>query len=142
MICFLQMNKCYYYHFLIIPTKNPQFKKNRISYSALPNQSSNLAPGGVKLDNWLGKAESEIWFFLNCATPFGILKLKWAQHVQFLSYILQIFRKSVSFDDSQMILVPYFAISYGFNFGKNAKAFQSILEQSLVNLMMQTLQFY
>ena len=48
MICFLQMNKCYYYHFLIIPTKNPQFKKNRISYSALPNQSSNLAPGGVK----------------------------------------------------------------------------------------------
>jgi hypothetical protein len=23
---------------LIIPTKNPQFKKNRISYSALPNQ--------------------------------------------------------------------------------------------------------
>ena len=36
------MNKCYYYHFLIIPTKNPQFKKNRISYSALPNQLSDL----------------------------------------------------------------------------------------------------
>ena len=50
---------------------------------------------------------------------------------QFLSNTLQIIRKCVSFEDSQMILVPYFAISYGFNFGKNAKAFQSIVEQSL-----------
>ena len=75
------MNKWYYYHFLIIPTINSQFKKNRISYSA--------------------------WF---------------------LSYTFQIFRKCVSFQDAQMVLVPYFAISYGFNFGRNAKAFQSILE--------------
>ena len=29
------MNKWYYYHFLIIPTKNPQYKKNWISFSAL-----------------------------------------------------------------------------------------------------------
>ena len=32
------MNKWYYYHFLKIPSKNPQFKKNWISYSALPHQ--------------------------------------------------------------------------------------------------------
>ena len=42
------MNKCYYYHFLIIPTKNPQFKKNRISYSALPNQSSDFTPPSTR----------------------------------------------------------------------------------------------
>ena len=30
-----------------------------------------------------------------------------------------------------MVLVPYFAISYGFNFEKNAKAFQFILQQSV-----------
>ena len=44
------------------------------------------------------------------------------------------FQKCVSFEDAQMTLAPYSAISYGFNFGKNAKAFQSILEQSLVYL--------
>ena len=45
-----------------------------------------------------------------------------------LSNILQIFRKCVSFEDAQMILVPYFAISYGFNLEENSKAFQSILQ--------------
>ena len=60
--------------------------------------------------------------------PFDSLKLKYAWHAQFLSYTLQIFRKCVSFEDAQMILVPYFAISIGFNFEKNAKAFQSILQ--------------
>ena len=60
--------------------------------------------------------------------PFDSLKLKWAWLAQFLSYTLQIFRKYVSFKDAQMILAPYFPISYGFNFEKNAKAFQSILQ--------------
>ena len=63
--------------------------------------------------------------------PFDSLKYKWAWQAQFLSYTLQIFTKCVSFEDAQMILVPYFAISYVFNFKKNAKAFQSILKQSL-----------
>ena len=59
-----------------------------------------------------------------------------------MSYTLQIFRKCVSFEDSQMILLPYFAISYGFNFGKNAKAFQSILKQSLFYVTKKTLWMY
>ena len=50
--------------------------------------------------------------------PFDSLKLKWAWQAQFLSYTLQIFRKSVSFEDAQMILVPHFVISYGFDFEK------------------------
>ena len=62
-------------------------------------------------------------------TKFGfpaktVKNIKWAWQVQFLSYTLQIFRKWLSFEYSQMILVPYFAISYGFNFKKDAKAFQ------------------
>ena len=46
------MNKCYYYHFLIIPTKNPQFKKNQISYSALPYKAYDFFPPSAKLDDW------------------------------------------------------------------------------------------
>ena len=56
------------------------------------------------------------------------LKLKWAWQAQFLSYTLEMFKKCVSFKDTKMILVPYFTISYGFNFEKNAKAFQFILQ--------------
>ena len=37
-------------------------------------------------------------------------------------------RLPFGFEDAQMILVPYFTISIGFNFEKNAKAFQSILQ--------------
>ena len=55
--------------------------------------------------------------------PFGSLKLKRAWQAQFLSCALQIFRKCVYFEDAQMILVPYFAISIGFNFEKNARFF-------------------
>ena len=39
--------------------------------------------------------------------------------------------KCVFFEAAQMILLPYFAKSYGFNFEKNAIEFQSILQQSL-----------
>ncbi len=38
------------------------------------------------------------------------------------------FEKCEFFEDAQMILLPYFAISYGFNFEKNANEFQSILK--------------
>ena len=38
------------------------------------------------------------------------------------------FQKMLSFKDAQMILVPDFAISYGFNFEKNTKVFKSILQ--------------
>ena len=70
------MNKWYYYHFLIIPTKIPQFKKNQISYSALPHQTSDFTPPGAKLDDWWSKAENEIQFFLDCEFFVGIIK-KW-----------------------------------------------------------------
>ena len=60
--------------------------------------------------------------------------LKGAWQAQFLSCALQIFRKCVYFEDAQMILVPYFTISIGFNFEKNAKAFLSILQLSLANV--------
>ena len=45
-----------------------------------------------------------------------------------MSYTLQIFKNCAIFEDAQMILVPYFANSYGFNFEKNANEFQSILK--------------
>ena len=38
------------------------------------------------------------------------------------------FQKMYIFEAAQMILVPYFAKSYGFNFEKNANEFQSILK--------------
>ena len=41
---------------------------------------------------------------------------------------LQIFKNCVFFEDAQMILVPYFANSYGFNIEKNANEFRSILQ--------------
>ena len=55
--------------------------------------------------------------------PFVNLKLKWAWQAWFLSYIPQIFKKCVFFEAAQMILLPYFANSYGFNFEKNANKF-------------------
>ena len=60
--------------------------------------------------------------------PFVNLKLKWAWQAWFLSYIPQIFKKCVFFEAAQMILLPNFAKSYGFNFEKNANEFQSILK--------------
>ena len=60
--------------------------------------------------------------------PISILSYQRAWQTFSVSYTLQIFKKCVSLEDEQMVLVPYFAISYGFNFAKNAKAFQSILE--------------
>ena len=65
------MNKCYYYHFLIIPTKNPQFKKNPISYSALPNQSSDFAPPGASyLKIW------RVWHILKVCHALWYLKIE------------------------------------------------------------------
>ena len=74
--------------------------------------------------------------------PFDSLILKWAWQALFLSYTLQIFKKCASLEDAQMVLVPYFAISYGFNFTKNAKTFQSILKQSLYYSKMSTMSGY
>ena len=38
------------------------------------------------------------------------------------------FQKFGLFEDAEMILVPYFANSYGFNIEKNANEFRSILQ--------------
>jgi len=51
---------------LIIPTKNPQFKKNQISYTALPHQMEDFTPPSTKSSVWWSKAEKEIQFFLYC----------------------------------------------------------------------------
>ena len=67
--------------------------------------------------------------------PFVNLKLKWAWQAWFLSYIPKIFKKCVFFEAAQMILLPYCAKSYGFNFEKNANEFQSILQQSLPRII-------
>ena len=57
------------------------------------------------------------------ATPFWILKFKWAWQTQFLSHNLVTLKNYVFFKDLQMILVPFFHIPTGFQLRKNG--FQS-----------------
>ena len=72
-----------------------------------------------------------VWLILKDCHALWQLRIEMGWQFQFLSYILQIFKKCVFFEDAQLILVPYLAISYSFNFEKNASKFQSILQQSL-----------
>ena len=53
------------------------------------------------------------------ATPFWILKFKWAWQTQFLSHNLVTLKNYVFFKDLQMILVPFFHIPTGFQLRKN-----------------------
>ena len=53
------------------------------------------------------------------ATPFWILKFKWAWQTQFLSHNLVTLKNYVFFKDLQMILVPFFHIPTGLQLRKN-----------------------
>ena len=56
---------------------------------------------------------------IGSATPFWILKFKWAWQTQFLSHNLVTLKNYVFFKDLQMILVPFFHIPTGFQLRKN-----------------------
>ena len=48
--------------FLIILTKNPQFKKNPSSYSALPHQTEKFTPPGAKSSLWWNRDKKKFSF--------------------------------------------------------------------------------
>ena len=49
-------------------------KKEKLNFFSFSPPDVRFAPGGVKSDVWLGKANEEIQFFLKCGILAGIIK--------------------------------------------------------------------